>query len=347
MARSRGPSNYDEEAIQSTVSTIGMPPIDPNSPCPQPRKKRKRSSIDQETSPSTQSSREKPCFATSRHASSNDESCSFTHPVASETELLSHATNARIDVIPEAKKWQSLIIGICDCTSNHALHSTILPRSAVMTWDELKKHTQKLCKVAPSQGVYTDLEGNDIYEFESLYPDYYDDGLPGVIWHRDFYAGVSLGNRNAAQVQIKSCLAAQLRAILTHEFSAPRLRQSRSRELDTESKPEQEPEFLLPSSRQQTFVVTPARRPRKAVSPATSSPVPFTIRTSPTSGRISHLKSHDLRSSIHSERMPNVFHERESSPAECPYCSGELGDCACEVDALEKIYALGTGPNFV
>lgn len=104
--------------------------------------------------------------------------------------------------------YKSFTIAICACARNHAPFYHQLPKSLVSTYADFDKLIVRLTKGHRTRaGVLTDLQGNDPYGIEEWYEDYLACHLPGLIWHSDFYHGVALGDRLAAQIRIRQCLS--------------------------------------------------------------------------------------------------------------------------------------------
>lgn len=200
----------------------------------------------------------------------------------------------------QENSWHSFTVNICACCDDHASYTTLVPLSAVTTFVQLERCVYDLTVRDPSLGVFTDLNGNDLYQFRREFANHMACGLPGIIWHDNFYSDVRLGDRRAAQLYIKTCLSRQ-KMVFNHTVETdPGIKEVLARPSGN---------ILFQSELKRS--TPPAHEIALSSSP---SPVPWTAKTTST-GRVTELRSCDQHSSIirpqtrghHSENGSNVF----------------------------------------
>lgn len=265
-------------SLQETVAVLDMPTTDLNSPCPSPSRKRRK------TSRFTAAISKGPVRAADQHPA--------TVPVE---HALAEGGDSIANSSVHARKlgWLSFTICVCECDLDHTGYTTVLPQSVVATYTDFLIMTEELARCDARLGVYTDLEGNDLL-LRDNYLDYIAGGLSGVIWHRNFYSGVTPGDKISAQRRIKECLSYSKCGSVSESQCYTKVR----------SPGAEYSEPFLPNS---DSVVTPPPRKVGAASTMSPSPIPYTIRTS-SSGQVTELRSCDhSESCIRSERLPNIF----------------------------------------
>lgn len=279
-------------ALQEAVTELEMPPPEEelNSPCPAQHWKRRRvsraSTVPSGPSPPQRQHSKSP-IPVLRPGTTTSKSADF----------------AGI----ETSTWNSFTIRICDCEREHLPCSTIVPVFMIPNYYSIARLTASLTKCSPDSGVYTDLYGNDLFNFRDNYRDYLDAGLSEITWHRNFYAGTTPGDRSAAQQFIKFCLN-QNNSIAAFEAKSKAT-------ANLSSDP-----VMLGSD---TLVTPPPHK--VTLSSASPSPIPYTVRTSST-GKVTEIGNSALGSSIRPERLKNVFIEQDSDGYENECDKSEMED---------------------
>ncbi|CCG82205.1 protein of unknown function [Taphrina deformans PYCC 5710] len=213
------------------------------------------------------------------------------------------ARGARVE---GSSSWRSFKLVVCECQDDHAMKTIVMPARRAASFALIDDAVRSSTGRSPDEGVYTDLEGNQLLRASELWGEYVDSGIPGLVWHPQFYAGVN--SCAAAQVRIKHSLYRTARAIKGEQHY------ENDDDYDSES------EDLAGEDEGTMEQVTPAPLPvvlkqsnKSWYSSSSSSPhnTPWTAMTSSSTGQITHLENSESRSSIKRQALVNVFDEDE------------------------------------
>lgn len=227
-----------------------------------------------------------------------DRGTSFSNFEADETSVVGRGDDVVAAGRINHSDWRPFRILLCSCRRHHLTHSYAVPRSLVVSYARLEDTMEQLTGKGPAEGVLTDLEGHELVALRGNFEAYMACGLPGLVWHDDYFAGVPLGDRALAQRRVKACLQ--------HDAAA-----APEPDLNRSVPPTTREEDRLEGRRavDPTTTTTPPPRTRRQVSSISPSPVPWTARTSST-GKIVQLLSLDSTRDILDDHRPtNVFVE--------------------------------------
>lgn len=103
----------------------------------------------------------------------------------------------------KSQKSSTFVFATCICRKNHQIYSLVIPAAWTKSYEVFSDKVRQEMGCDLSQGVVTDLTGNELWKLSQNWNEYMVAGINSLCYHEDYFANVKLGDRPAAQARIK------------------------------------------------------------------------------------------------------------------------------------------------